>query len=491
MSAPGPWRDAAPTPRGPYQAFPQAPPPPMPEHPFAGVNRGSYYAAPIPGFYSPSLAQPAPGIPLGRGAPPFPRPELPPSLVPGRKPTYSFTRSNSDDYFFQGDSPILRSRQPQTPPAPAPPIPRKPDLGQPLLPPKPSFESSSASTSPTSPPLSYPRHHPLSYPRADAIPSAPPLPPPPPPPPPPAHHADDDVFNHVLDISVQEVERTKEMERQRLEQARMTEEAHLAMALEASLRIGPPSTMPERDGGSSMMTTSPEQGPSTAPLHSPIADISFSPAPVGGDRRARANSHVAQQIIDDEALALQLAQEEERLAEQERVRESNARARSSSQLAAAGGPPQYHEAVSSPPATSPGSLFPSVPAQSLLNTAGPSRSSSPHMPSLGRSVSDKPCPPKTVTPEKRVSRSQSLGDGMPSASTTILAPKPQTSRSISITSSSWEPTDDEDAHSPQSASAHTAEVPSNTQYLDSELLLGLCKSAAHVHCVVRLLMSRA
>ncbi|KAI0663315.1 hypothetical protein C8Q70DRAFT_507116 [Cubamyces menziesii] len=479
MSAPGPWRDAAPTPRGPYQPFPQAPPPPMPEHPFAGAHRRSFYAAPIPGFYSPSLAQSAPGLPLGRGgAPPFPRPELPPSLVPGRKPTYSFTRSNSDDYFFQGDSPILHSRQPQSPPVPPPPIPRKPDLSHPLLPPKPSYESSSASTSPGSPPLSYPRHHrALSYPRADAVPSAPPLPPPPPPS---AHHADDDVFNHVLDISVQEVERTKEMERQRLEQARITEEAHLAMALEASLRISSPPTMPGRDRGSSFITSSPEQGPSTAPLHSPIADISLNPASEAGTRRARANSHVAQQIIDDEALALQLAQEEERLAEQERARKSDPRARSSSQLAAGGGPPQYHEAVSSPPVSSPGSLGPPVLAQPLLSTAGPSRSSSPQMPTLGRSVSDKPCPPKTVTPEKRVSRSQSLGDGIPSASTTILAPKPQTSRSISITSSSWEPTDDEDGHSPQSAPGHAPEVPSNTQYLDSELLLGLCESFARL-----------
>ncbi|KAI0650329.1 hypothetical protein C8Q79DRAFT_900044 [Trametes meyenii] len=95
------------------------------------------------------------------------------------------------------------------------------------------------------------------------------------------------------------------------------------------------------------------------------------------------------------------------------------------------------------------------------------------MPSLGRSISDKPVPPRTYPDEKRVSRTQSLTESAPSASTTLLAPTTKNGRPSS-TSSEWEHSDDETKSlSPSTAASHVSDVPSNTQYLDSELLAGL------------------
>ncbi|KAI9066759.1 hypothetical protein FKP32DRAFT_335291 [Trametes sanguinea] len=471
MSAPGPWRDAAPAPRGSYPPFARVPPPPpmpmpMPSHPYANAGGQALYTSPIPGFYSPALTQPAPGLPLGRGAPapPFPRPELPPSLVPGRKPTFSVSRSQSNDYFFQPERPISHARQPSTL-SPAPPIPRKPqEISRPQIPPKPAI-TPPASSPPRTPLLSFGR---ISRPGAqqrrseDCLrPSAPPRPQSP--------DYDDVVFNQVIDISVREVERTKELERQR-EQARLAEEEQLAQALEASLRIASPESGGGIDGRSSVITSSPEQGPSTAPVQSPVFDINLDARSNLETDRSSQGSHVAQQILDDEALALQLAQEEERLAEQERLREQASRSRSSSQVAPDGGPPQYAEAVSSTAVASPGSYVSTLAPQAIQAVAGPSRSGSP-MPTLGRSTSDKPIPPKSTTPEKKMSRSQSVGDVTPSTSTTILAPKPQTNKSSSFASSDYDAEDDAAA----SANSQSAEVPLNRQYVDPELLLGLCK----------------
>ncbi|KAI0353547.1 hypothetical protein OH77DRAFT_608387 [Trametes cingulata] len=482
MSTPGPWRDAAAAPRGPYPPFARAPPPPpMPDHAFAGAGRQSYYPAPIPGFYSPSLAQPAPALPpLARGAPPsFPRPELPPSLMPGRRPTSSMTRSQSDDYFFAGESPTYPHHSNSSP---VPALPRKPDMSQPPLPPKPMLSPPAlVGSPPTSPPLLYglaPRAS--SYPDMDhsLVPSAPP-------PPPGMEHEDDIVLSRVLEMSVQQSERERELARQR-EEALRAEQEQLAQALEASLRINSPPTLAEADGRSSFITSSPEQGPSSLPLHSPVLDIS--PNGPFDDRASRSsgNSHVAQQIMDDEALALQLAQEEERLAEQERQAEqqrqravSTTHSRQPSQvvpgLGLADGPPLYDDAVLSPPVASPEFHSSSLSAHAPHNVASSSRSPSPRIPSLSRSVSDKPVPPKANTPEPKMNRSQSIGDSAPSSTTSLLAPPLPVPRPTSIASSEWEPPDEPGRLTPSSAPATSDSMPANTQYLDSELLAGLCK----------------
>ncbi|KAI0776129.1 hypothetical protein BD413DRAFT_669305 [Trametes elegans] len=462
MSTPGPWRDAAPAPRGAYQypaphpaPCPRAPPPqPMAEHPFAGAVRQSYYAPPVPGFYSPALAQPAPALPLGRGslglAPAFPRPQLPASLMPGHKPTFSITRSQSDDYFFQGDpSPphSVHAHHAQT--SPMPPIPRKPHISNPPLPPKPSFPP------PSVPPFA--QGHPARdsrYPSPEKypLPSAPPLPPPP------AADPEDDVYYRVLEMSAKESERQKE-------EVMISEEAQLAAALQASLQLGSPPCAQESDGRSPVMTASPEQGPSALPYsnQSPVLDISFDSLQKLDAREESAR----QQILDDEALALQLAQEEERLAEEERRRAANGKPSSPSHLDTSDGLPQYEEAVSSPAATSPATSSP----HHLQPIASPSFSS-PRNPTLGRSISDKPVPTRTSpVDEKRVSRSQSVGVGetVPTTSAVLSAPALtlHPTRPSSAVSSDLESVDKEREHSSGS------ELPSNTQYLDAEYLAGL------------------
>lgn len=443
----------------------------MRDHPYATASAQSYYAAaPIPGFYSPALAQPAPGIPQGRAAPAFPQPQLPPSLMPGRRQTPAVTRSQSDDYFFQGESPAFPSyvRQSRTSFG-SPPVPRKPNgTSHPPLPPKPAFSQPAISPS-SSPPHPYaisPRASSYHAPENHYQPSAPPLPPPIP-------HEDDAVFHRVLEMSAQESERQRE-------EAFRSEQDQLAQALEASLRISSARSAPEPDRRSSFITSSPEQGPSALPnMHSPVIDIShsFDERP----RRGSAHSYVVQQIMDDEALALQLAEEEERLAEQERQteqqvhvrRESGAHARKLSLMNGADPLPQYDEAVAPPLVSSPG--FYDTGNLSPQQSAGPSRPPSPRRSSLGRSISDKPVPPKSPD-EKRVSvsRSQSVGDGAPSTSTTLLVPTPQSSKPASLHSGEWEPPE-ETALTPSSISSHTSDAPSHTQYLDAELLSGLCK----------------
>ncbi|KAI0832309.1 hypothetical protein BC628DRAFT_301709 [Trametes gibbosa] len=346
-----PWRDAAPAPRGPYPPFPHAPPPPpLADNPFAGVNRQPFYAAPVPGFYSPALAQPAPGLPVGHSmpAPAFPRPELPPSLMPGHKSTYSVARSQSDDYFFKGDArPIFPNytRQPRASFG-NPPVPRKPDLSNPPLPPKPQF-SPHGSASHSSPPIPYaraPRASSYPAPESSFQPSAPPLPPP-------VNHEDDAVLHRVLEMSAQE------SERQRQESMR-SEQEQLSLALEASLHIRPNGhSSADVDGRSSFLFSSPEQRPA-AFVHSPVIDISFSALREHEHPRGSSRPHVTQQIRDDEALALQLAQEEEQLAERERAKEpghtlhrgssASAHSRQMSQMAGGNDLPQYDHAATSP-----------------------------------------------------------------------------------------------------------------------------------------------
>ncbi|KAI0638069.1 hypothetical protein C8Q77DRAFT_408357 [Trametes polyzona] len=507
MSAPGPWRDAAPAPRAPYPPFPPVPPPPLADHPFAGASRQSYYAAPLPGFYSPALAQPAPGLarsPPARGAPPaFPRPELPQSLMPGGKPTFNPTRTLSDDYFFQADgpsSPPAGYYRQTRPSLSSPPVPRKPDFSNPPLPPKPRFSPPASAPAvsrvapSSSPPLPYGRapravsypppehaHHPPPEHHYHHQASAPPLPPA-------APHEDDAVLHHVLEISAQESKRQQE-------ESMRSEETQLAMALAASLRMGSSQSTPEADGRSSFITSSPEQGPSSLPAHSlgPVLDISRNSIYDVKSRRSRADSHVEQQIMDDEALALQLAQEEERLAaEQERrpgSQEASAHSRSPSQVTptwpAGDGLPQYAEAVTSPAplVASPGIYEPTLsPQLGVPIHSGPSSPQS----ALGRSVSEKPVPPRSpVVDQKRVSRSQSVGESGPSSSTSLLTPSPHISRPGSAKSSEWEPPE-ETALTPSSVSSHTSDVPSQTQYLDAELLMGLCECYVHVasHCML-------
>ena len=319
------------------------------------------------------------------------------------------------------------------------------------------------------------------------------------------------VLRRVLELSAQE---------SRDAAPRPTEEEQLARALQESLKFSPGPAPPSRDRQGSAMTASPEQGP----LPLPIPDVDRSPGPssYGGasplaagpvpspragpsqsyfpsfsDGPVAARPHVAQQISDDEALARQLAEEEERLLEEER-RQKTAAVQAApspppplplpsppSPPALPPAPPEYNEVVA------PASFYNSSLASHLLqNGAGPSHT---RLPSLGRSVSEKPAPPKAsspLQPNRPLSRSQSLGDrgtastpSSPSTSLQPATPSQQNERPASTSSSMLESIDESNPGSPThaangSGSAGGVEVVSNTQYVDAELLAGLCKSAA-------------
>ena len=493
----------------------------------------------IPGFYSPALAQmPQPPTPPTAPAFPQPRPGLPPSLVPGRASTSSIPRAQSNDFFFQQGSMFPIPRHSQT--APVPPLPRKPDFDQPPLPPKPML----------SPPVPPSPHEPNGFAAAQSSPSyfaspePTPLPlihsPPPVPSAPPLHAAaeddHDDILKRVLEMSAQE---------SRDASAQPTEEELIARAMQESLRFSPPTMSPlAPPPRQHAMTSSPEQNPI------PIPDVDFSagsssyaaaahaPPPLprlpsppragsshpgssyfpSGEARG-SRPHVAQQISEDEALARQLAQEEEQLLEEERRKEAEAAADgppaaappqpSSNSTSPAPPdpadlppPPQYDEAVVAP---APGSFYNSTVSAHFPapNGAGPNGSAPARLPSLGRSISANPAPPKpSSSPDltKRLSRSQSLGDRDSSAaasasgaSASVAAASSSASllpvgthqgeRPRSTTSSTLGSIDEGDG-SPSEANGSSpggssgVEVVSNTQYLDAELLAGLCKSSA-------------
>ena len=511
MAAPEPWREPSPYPPYP-RAGPHSPPQPVRPLSFVGPQGQPYYAAPmrgpaIPGFYNPALSQPQPGPatpPGSASAPPaFPQPRvgLPPSLMPGRTATSTVPRSHSNDYFFQNESrspPYGFMRHTHT--EPAPPLPRKPGVEQqPPLPPKPPLPPSlppSLSTSPDFP--SQPTYNGSYFASAgpSPAPSAPPFPL--------SGEVEDDdaLLNRVLEISAKET---------RLSQASgepmLSEEEQIARALEESLKISSSQFLssPPPDREATFISASPEQGPAPLPSTSHSSrDYSAKASQLphkdgGGPVSPRAN--IAEQISADEALARQLQEE----LEEEEQQQSQSETHQSPSLSppfqanvaepppSEPGLPQYDEVVSSPPpptsAFYSSSLSAHFPADGTDSDGPSSRpGSSSGRNSLYRSISDKPVPSKGSLPNQGTSlgRSQSLGESSPTATTlavpSLPAPTPQAPRPLSMASSALESVEDSKTSSPVS-STNGVEIMSNTQYLDAELLSGLCKSGCSVPSV--------
>ena len=436
---------------------------------------------PMPGFYNPAIPQPRPGTPPTAGSPPaFPQPRigLPPSLVPGRRPTFTVPRSQSNDYFFQNDSPSFHVPPRHTQTAPVPPLPRKPDFDQPPLPPKPSL-SPTATSAPTSPPLLNGAAL-YASPEPSPLPSAPPLPPPPPR----QHEEDDDILHRVLEISAQESQQSHG-------EPMLSEEEQLARAMEESLKMSSRFSVPSPDRPPSIMTSSPEQGP-TAPSRHSIPDLDITLASLSRRASQRVSGGfrlAAAQISADEALARQLAEEEERLLQEEEDERRRSAISSPSQpplqspAAADAAPsepdalPQYDEAVSTASAASSphassfynSSLTAHFPGPA--NGAGSSRPGSPsRMTVLNRSISDKPVPSRSsvsLGQDRPLGRSQSYAESSPVSASTLMAP---TSPATSSTSDLQEGQGDDGSDSPGSPGV---DIVSNTQYLDAELLAGL------------------
>ena len=464
MAAPGPWGEAPRPYYPPYARRPHSPPAPL--HPYAAVSAPRYYGQPAnpgttPGFYNPALPRLAPATPPSGSPPAFPEPRvgLPASLVPGRQSNYTIPRSQSNDYFFQSDVKGFPGPPRHTQTAPVPPLPRKPDFDQPPLPPKPP---------------SQPNLHGAPFyasPESSPAPSAPPFAL--------SQQQDDAILNRVLAMSAQE-------SRQTHGGPMLSEEEQLSRALEESLKLAsssPPVGSPDRRY--SVMTSSPEQGPSavTAPPV-PDLDISARSSSRRSSNRVSGHTHVFHQISADEALARQLAEEEERLLQQEeeehRRRESQPQSQSpaSPNVAGAGTEadplPHYDEAVSSPPPASSSAFYNSSLTAHFAPSAGPSQPASPSTPTLGRSVSERPSvSPKTSTPpdfSQPLGRTQSLGVSVPTTTTSLLTPTPQTPP---LSSSASSPSQESIEHEGRNSTSPGVEVMTNTQYLDAELLGGL------------------
>lgn len=487
MASPSHWREPGPYP--PYARRPVSPSVTPRLHPYAAVGtpqRHSFYgqamqAAPIPGFYNPALPQPHPATPPSTGAPPaFPQPRigLPPSLVPGRKSSYTIPRSQSNDYFFQNGVHAFHAPARHAQTAPVPPLPRKPDFEQPSLPPKPLISPTASILPPHSP-------HPLNGNPSPIFASPEPSPAPSAPPYAMSQQQDDAVYNRVLEISAQE-------SRSRQRVPILSEEEQLARALKESLNYSPSPPAASPDRRPSLITSSPERGPSSAPARTvPDLDISVPFESERRSERASAGLYAARQISADEALARHLAEEEERLLQQEeeerrREEEQQRRAARPQSYAPANANvappesdplPQYDEAVSSPPTSSSAFYNSSLTAHFGASDAGSSQPGSPsHVPSLGRSVSAQPATPKSSTPPEQsrpLGRSQSLVESIPAASSSLLPPRPQAPQ-ISPSTSTVTLNSIEETKS-TSPSAGGVEVLSNTQYLDAELLAGLCE----------------
>lgn len=309
MASPSHWREPGPYP--PYARRPVSPSVTPRLHPYAAVGtpqRHSFYgqamqAAPIPGFYNPALPQPHPATPPSTGAPPaFPQPRigLPPSLVPGRKSSYTIPRSQSNDYFFQNGVHAFHAPARHAQTAPVPPLPRKPDFEQPSLPPKPPISPTASILPPHSP-------HPLNGNPSPIFASPEPSPAPSAPPYAMSQQQDDAVYNRVLEISAQE-------SRSRQRAPILSEEEQLARALKESLNYSPSPPAASPDRRPSLITSSPERGPSSAPARTvPDLDISVPFESERRSERASAGLYAARQISADEALARHLAEEEERL----------------------------------------------------------------------------------------------------------------------------------------------------------------------------------
>ena len=575
MAAPGPWRESSPYPPYPRNV-PQSPPEPGRQHPFAAGQRQSYYAPSmqppvVPGFYNPALPHPqAPASPPGPPGPPpaFPQPRvgLPPSLVPGRKSTYSVPRSHSNDFFFQSEAhspttygyPHPHPRHAQSDPVPAPPLPRKPVFEQPPLPPKPRMPGPPPPLplgSPGSPPqLPYNGSpHSGTYfisPEATPGPSAPPLPVSPQP-----EDDDDAILSRVLELSAKE---TRPL--QPSGEPMLSEDEQIARALAESLKINAslPILSPPADH-QAFINASPEQVPIPLPGPSasrPISGISvqpLQPLTQGSSKRVGTGVYIAEQISADEALARQLQEEmeeEERRQAEEEEQAPTPHPAQPTQLTAQSlsshstqpiqqsepkrlsqqkqqsfndvwpspphtplippdvveppspeaGPPQYEEVVSLPPpapaAFYNSSLTAHFPSNGSSNEGESSRPGSSSGSSLYRSASDKPVSPKSSSPDqgRPLHRSQSYGQSpspVPSTSSVAVPPVPsppvsqpsgsQIVRPLSVATSTVGSVEESAPATPTSVTSSGVDSTStNTQYLDDELLSGLCTYKCHV-----------
>ncbi|EKM59152.1 uncharacterized protein PHACADRAFT_249404 [Phanerochaete carnosa HHB-10118-sp] len=461
----------------------------------------------------------------------MPQPSIPPVLQPGaepRSPPYAAFRSNSGDLsgdlFFDGPPrmPIpqmyntpLPQASPQiryTASAPLPPLPKKPSFDVPPLPPKPTKTSPPGALPLYSQALnglstfSEPSTSSPQTPRLDNVTESvdPALPP-----------AEED------DVALQAA---LEQSKGYAEAARRREEEELAKAMAESLTVSPrresAQVSPIASGsGSSYYEKGPSSSASTSfgsgfPFPAPTSTISFVQTPEPASLSAPVVSppvltssptSMSQQILDDEALARQLAEEEERLARQKQDEErakalADAQAaeqarKVAAELALPPHPPEYQAAdpPSFPPSplTAPEDLALPSPESGGSETPFPLRStvSSPdiHRHS-GSTHSGAPLCEDNV----RAGRSQSFG-AYSASSPGIKLPlphsplnRPRSSGASPNLPSVPETANSVNSHSGENASSteHTNSLPaspgdndvaprSTSQYVDAELLRGV------------------
>ncbi len=486
-------------------------------------RRQQYFQPATPGFYNPAVF---PNQQAYAPHTPTSAPPIPSILKPGRGPPVSppvggfransFSSELSGDIFFQNPSPpafpqpqIQHIPPPQirhTVSAPAPHIPRKPDFNQPPLPPKPSlsiqdgpgpslYPQPVASTSlhdrsPRVPPK-------VLNPGSDKHTSSP--------------NSDTD-FNRALQ---QSAEADAEIRRQ--------EEEDLARALEESLRTSPrraSSPLPpslhipiddrsgfEHSPGSHesdhvthpayILTSTPFL---TSPVSSPSAHAEGSSQRRDAKPDAVYNSppRMDRQILDDEAFARSLLEEEQRAAKQaveQGKAQTNQDSSSSSPLPPVEpGLPQYDNIVFPPhplPATTPNSPSINSAPPMATHSYGQRTPESPQIPSpgpiLGRSTSANVVPTYPVhDSETRNGRSLSFGASgtksvaRPPLNESSNEPSPQLKHKTSTAFPQPLPSVQE--HSPSGSSQGSPQPPTespplihrtSSQYIDNELLKGV------------------
>lgn len=543
-----PWGDSR------YPSFPTPAPSAAPFDP-----RRSQYAPPQPagGFYNSAVFTPPPSLYPGPSPPgtsslyaPPPHQPIPHALKPGggiRSPSYPSTyRANSGDLagdlFFQ-DAPrfpmpqlsSLPPQQLQSPPvhhapgahvpypprmqhsisAPPPPVPKKPDFSQPPIPPRPAVST------PAVPQLGL-------YPQSSAFMSEPSMllgsvsPPVPERNAPGPSPEEDQALRKALEQSARDAEA-----------AAKREEEELAKAMAASLSISSsPHTGPSPTSNS-YFTAADARRPSLyvdspgsvvqSNYTSPLPSSSSAPLPPSSTPYST-QSHVlsedtspisftnsppamAQQLLDDEALARQLMEEEQRQAQAP----APAPVPASEPVRKLSLPPQYSEVApaaslqASPlvgVSTSPSGLSPNIPSTSYSSHPSPVRSRPPspeqHLSRTTSTIAISPISP-SVYDDIRSGRSKSFGGytvekskrpPMPMQRPPSLNSLHPSSPPVPKSSSPTLPALQEDTDKPGSpaSSRHTNSVPSQVgpdtpppsdvprvtgQYVDSELLRGV------------------
>lgn len=485
---------------------------------------------PVAGFYNPAVVPYPPGpadsrMPRGMSMMAMPQPSIPSALQPGAGPrssTYVSHRNNSGDLsgdLFFSDAPRMPMPQVSSAPpqmrhtvsAPPPPLPRKPSFDAPPLPPKPSK---------TSPPGALPLYPPVSHNtnsfsepstslaqtpvdivpgRSDTV-------------RPPSEEVDP-ALRAALEQSRRDEEAAKRREEEELAKA-------MAESLSVSQRREPAQVTPVASGSRSSYYDRGSSSGATASFGSPypspalMSTNPFVQSPDSGSLSVPAASPglltssppgTTQQILDDETLARQIAEEEEQLARQ-KVDEERAKALANAQAAEQARrvaadltlpsrpPPEYPAADPPPPAT-PESLQLPVSEPTTSGTPSPVRSTVPS-PDIHRHRSSSAVP--TTAPlydeNVRAGRSQSFGayGTSPAASRPSLPHSPTSNGMRSAAASPKLPSVPEKA---ASVSSHTSGETSNyartnespgvssrtndvsprptSQYVDTELLRGV------------------